>query len=73
MSFEKKVMVKNIIFIILGLLTFGAGFAMFVIGNSNSKLSELKDFWFMPIPLGLIFLIAGIAGMLKRMSAINKQ
>jgi hypothetical protein len=44
---------------------------MFVIGNANERLSELRDFWFLPIPVGLFFMIAGIAGIIKRMSSIK--
>lgn len=35
-------------------LCFMAAFIMFSIGSSNSRLTELKDFFWVPIPLGII-------------------
>ena len=66
-------MVRNIIFVMLGLISFGICFSMFVIGNSNARLSELKDFWFLPIPIGLFFMIAGIAGILKKIAGTARH
>lgn len=43
--------------IILAILCIGAAIAMYVIGNDSSNLSELKDFWYIPLPLGVFALI----------------
>lgn len=65
-------MVKSIVFIILGLLAFGISFAMFIIGSTNSHLTELKPFSIFPIPLGIIFLIIGIVLLIQNISSVNK-
>lgn len=43
--------------IILAILCVGASITMYIIGNDSSHLSELKDFWFIPLPLGVFALI----------------
>jgi hypothetical protein len=48
---------KKGIWYVLGLLCIAAAAAMFFIGKSSSHLSELKDFWWTPLPLGLIALL----------------
>lgn len=50
---------KNVIYIILGVLTLGATVAMYVIGSDSTHLSELKDYFWVPIPLGFILLALG--------------
>lgn len=45
---------KQVLFLILGLLCVGAAIAMYIIGNDSSKLSELKDYWWVPVPLGIL-------------------
>ena len=47
----------KVFLIILAVLCFGASIAMYIIGNDSSHLSELKDFWFIPLPLGTFALI----------------
>ena len=47
----------KIFLIILSILCVGASIAMYIIGNDSSHLSELKDFWYVPLPLGLFALI----------------
>lgn len=47
------------LFTILGLLALIAAGAMYYVGKSSSHLSELKDFWWIPVPLGLLLLILG--------------
>lgn len=42
---------------ILGLLCFVASGAMYMIGDNSSHLSELKDFFWVPLPLGVLLLI----------------
>ena len=46
---------KKVILRMLGSLSFGVAALMFVIGSNNDHLTELKDFFWMPIPLGIIF------------------
>jgi hypothetical protein len=41
----------------LGLLCIIASIAMYLIGKNSSHLSELKDFWWVPLPLGAISLL----------------
>lgn len=44
---------------IIGLLAVVASVAMYLIGKDSSHLSELKDFWWAPLPIALIcFLVA---------------
>lgn len=38
----------------LSILCFSAAIGMFVVGSENSRLTELKDFFWAPIPLGVI-------------------
>lgn len=42
---------------ILAGLCFLASAAMYQIGSTNSNLTELKDTFFIPLPLGVIFAI----------------
>lgn len=49
---------KKILFAALAVICIVASIGMYVIGNSNSALTELKDFWWMPLPLGAISLLA---------------
>jgi len=48
---------KKSIYSILGSLCIIASIAMYFIGNQSSHLSELKDFWWMPLPLAAILLL----------------
>jgi len=50
---------KKPVFLILGILALAASAAMFVIGSNSGHLSELRDGFWLPIPLGLIFLSLG--------------
>lgn len=45
------------IFFVIGLLCIIASIAMYMIGKESSHLSELKDFWWMPMPLAALALI----------------
>ncbi|MFK7786088.1 MAG: hypothetical protein AB8B56_13285 [Crocinitomicaceae bacterium] len=47
----------KIFLIILSILCVGASVAMYIIGNDSSHLSELKDFWYVPLPLAAFALI----------------
>jgi len=48
---------KKSLFGILGVLCIIASIAMYMIGKNSSHLSELKDFWWMPLPLGALLLL----------------
>ena len=37
-----------------------ASAAMYIIGSDSSHLSELKDFWYVPLPLGLIAILGAL-------------
>ena len=53
---------KKTIFIIIGLLAVVAAIVMYRMVKNSSHLSELKDFWWYPVPLAVVcFLIAGRA------------
>jgi len=41
----------------LALVCIAASAAMFAIGSSNNHLTELKDFFWVPLPLGLLLLV----------------
>lgn len=43
--------------IIVAIVCIGAAIAMYIIGNENGALSELADFWYVPLPLGLVALL----------------
>ncbi len=52
-------MSKKIFFSIIGLLAVIASIVMYKMGKNSSHLSELKDFWWYPLPLAVIcFLVA---------------
>lgn len=42
---------------LLGIVCFVVAGAMFMIGSNNSRLTELKDFFWAPLPLGVILLL----------------
>ena len=48
---------KKSLYTVLGVLCIAASVAMYMIGKNSSHLSELKDFWWMPLPLGAIALL----------------
>ncbi len=48
---------KKSLFYILGVLCLVASAAMYFIGKESSHLSELKDFWWIPLPLGALALL----------------
>ncbi len=54
---------KKAVFGVLGVLAVVASIVMYKVGKSSSHLSELKDFWWYPLPLAVIcFLVAAAAG-----------
>ncbi len=42
---------------ILGVLCIAASVTMYLMGKNNSHLTELNDFWWMPLPVGAIALL----------------
>ena len=53
-------MSKQLFFGISGFIAVIASIVMYKMGKNSSHLSELKDFWWYPLPLAVIcFLIAG--------------
>jgi hypothetical protein len=54
---------KVLIWRTLGGLAFVAAAAMYYVGGNNRNLTELRDFWWTPLPLGFIgFTIAAKLG-----------
>jgi|GEM_PF-745625 len=53
-------MKKKIIMLLLGVIVLIASGGMYWLGNESSNLSELKDFWYMPLPLGVFLIIIGM-------------
>lgn len=51
---------KRTLFILIALLAFVAAGVMYYIGNNSSHLSELADYFYVPIPLGIVALIGAI-------------
>lgn len=52
-------MKKGLLFI-LAIICIIASVAMYIIGNDSSHLSELKDFWYVPLPLALVAILGAI-------------
>ena len=53
---------KNV-FLFIGFLALAASAGMRILGNKSSHLSELQEFWWVPLPLALIcFIIATRSG-----------
>jgi CDP-diglyceride synthetase len=48
---------KKTLFGALGVVCLAASAAMYFIGKNSSHLSELKDFWWIPLPLGALALL----------------
>ncbi|MBK9190774.1 MAG: hypothetical protein IPM77_04250 [Crocinitomicaceae bacterium] len=51
---------KKSILIIVAILAFGASVAMYFIGKDSSHLSELYDVFWIPLPLGVLSLVAAM-------------
>jgi len=51
---------KKTVFITLGVLCLIASVAMYVIGGNNANLTELKEFWWIPLPLAAISLLLAV-------------
>ncbi len=51
---------KKSVFGVIGVLAIIAAAVMYIMGRNSSHLSELKDFWWYPLPVAVIcFLVAG--------------
>ena len=48
------------LFVALGVACFVAALAMYLVGSDSSHLSELVDFCWVPIPLGVLLLLTGV-------------
>jgi hypothetical protein len=48
---------KKVVFGTIGVLALIASLVMYKVGSSSSHLSELKDFWWVPLPLAVICLL----------------
>jgi hypothetical protein len=48
---------KKALFGTISALALIAAAVMYKVGNSSSHLSELKDFWWVPLPLAVICLV----------------
>lgn len=44
----------------LGGICFAAAAIMYTVGSTNSHLTELKDFFWVPLPLGAMFEVMGL-------------
>ncbi len=49
---------KRTLFAALAVLSIIAAVAMYVIGGNSSHLTELRDFWWVPLPITLISVLA---------------
>ncbi|MCZ8155352.1 MAG: hypothetical protein O9264_04470 [Leptospira sp.] len=46
--------------LVIAVISFLASISMYLIGDNSSHLSELKDFFWTPIPLGILALIRAL-------------
>jgi len=58
-------MKKGVLFIVLGALVTIGALVMYQIGNTSSHLSELKDYYYYPLPLACILIAIGIQQLKK--------
>ncbi|MER3499000.1 MAG: hypothetical protein C4308_10375 [Chitinophagaceae bacterium] len=49
---------KKTVFALIGGLALIAALAMYIMGNKNSHLTELQTFWWIPLPVALIYFVA---------------
>jgi hypothetical protein len=49
---------NKILLLVIGFLALGAAWAMRIIGGRSSHLSELREYWWVPLPLGLVCFLA---------------
>ena len=48
---------KKKVFYLIGVICIIAAAAMYYLGKEDSKLSELQDFWWIPLPLAALALL----------------
>jgi len=51
---------KRGIFMTIAMLAFAASITMYLVGKSSSHLSELYDVFWLPLPVGFLFLIGAL-------------
>jgi len=51
---------KKTMFFIFSVLAFIASIVMYYVGSNSANLSELVDFYWVPLPLGIILLLLAI-------------
>jgi hypothetical protein len=56
---------KKKLFLGIGGLCVIASIGMYVVGSDSSHLSELVDFFWVPLPLGVVAILAGLGGKSK--------
>ncbi len=49
----------KVVYIVLGLIAIGASIGMYIVGSGSSHLDELLQFFWIPLPLGVLLLIMG--------------
>jgi hypothetical protein len=52
---------RKTIFGVFGILAVVASIVMYKVGKSSSHLSELKDFWWYPLPLAVLCFLGTVA------------
>ena len=55
-------MKRKAFFLVVALLAVVAAIVMNVVGKNSSHMSELKDFWWYPLPLAALCILAAMAG-----------
>lgn len=52
---------KKTVFGVIGILAVIASIVMYKVGKNSSHLSELKDFWWYPLPLAVLCFLGAAA------------
>ena len=52
---------KKTVFGVIGILAVIASVGMYVVGKNSSHLSELKNFWWYPLPIAVLCFIGAAA------------
>ena len=55
---QNQTIMNKKVFTVLAVLCLVASVAMYMIGKDSSHLTELKDYFWVPLPLAAIFLLA---------------
>lgn len=59
-------MTKGIVFISLGVICTVAAVVMKQVGENSANLSELKDYYYVPLPLACVCIAVGIQNLRKK-------